>query len=223
MRANLLTATLIAAALLVACSAPDPAPPSPSTTGSPTPGASADAPTGATSAASASPDATSDAQPDPIEAGIDPYCGPAQDGYVAMGELLDATDRKSAETGVEDDGGDVAAMNAAGEEILAASARVRAEWTQARALLESDGSPVTEGYSAQEAGEGFQHVLDHLDAWVDPEARIAAESSSIAQYDAGVLALLADERAIDAAASGGEGLSVVLGYTIERCGDLPAV
>ena len=226
MRAKPLISTVIAVMLLGACSSTDPEPSPPgSESGSPSPTATADAmadPSVATASAEPDAGATSDAESDPATASSDPYCDPADAGYVAMGELLEATDRKSTETGVEDDGGDVAAMNAAGEAMLVASAQVRDAWTEARAQLDAADAPTSEGYSAEDADDAFQGVLDHLDAWVDPEAQIAAESASIAEYDAAVVALLTDEATVEAASRGGEGLSVVLGYTIERCGDLPA-
>ena len=224
MRAKLLASTVIAVIVLAACSSTEPSPADPEADAPTAAAATARGDGGSAETSTPGPSATGSAdEPEPVELGADPYCGPAHDGYTAMSDLLDATDRASAETGVEDDGGDVAAMNAAGQDALAASARVRDAWTDARALLDSSGSPTTAGYSADDADEAFQGVLDHLDAWVDPEAEIAAQSSSIAEYDTAVLALLADEAAIEAASRGGEGLGVVLGYTVERCGDLPAL
>lgn len=207
MRATAVVPIVLVTTLLAACSSPDPER-SPATTDAPSTTASAPAPTASAGAT--------------IAPGSDPYCEPALAGYEAMATLLDATDRKSEQTGVEDNGGDVAVMNAAGEEMLAASAVVRDEWSQAQAQVDLPEAPSGEGYSAEDATVGFQGVLDHLDTWVDPEAVIAAHASSMEEYDAATVALLEDEAVVEAASRGGEGLSVVLGYTLMRCGDLPA-
>lgn len=206
MRATVLVPTAIVATLIAGCSSPDPE-------RSP---AASDAPSTTASAPAPPPGAEVSITP-----GGDPFCGPALAGYEALDTLLDATYRKSEQTGVEDNGGDVAVMNAAGAEMLAASAVVSAEWSQAQALVDSPEAPSVQGYSAEDATDGFQSVLDRLDAWVDPEAAIAANASSMEEYDAARVALLQDEAVVETASRSGEGLSVVLGYTLMRCGAVP--
>lgn len=207
MRATALVPLVLVATLLAACSSSDPER-SPAASDAPSTTVSAPSPTASAGAT--------------IAPGGDPYCEPALAGYEALDDLLDATDRKSEQTGVEDNGGDVAVMNAAGEEMLAANAVVRDEWTQAQAVVDTPQAPSGEGYSTEEVTDAFAAVLDHLDAWVEPEAAIAADASSMEEYDAATVALLQDEAVVEAAARSGEGLSVVLGYTLMRCGQLPS-
>ncbi|WP_084040185.1 hypothetical protein [Demequina sp. NBRC 110053] len=159
-----------------------------------------------------------------VAAGSDLFCAPAQAGITSTKELLDATDRKSEQTGIEDDGGDVALMNAAGEDMLAHAADAQAEWAEARGLLDAPGwvessAPLT----TAEVEAALDEYESYMEAWVVPEARIAAESSSIAQYDQATLALLGAPDVIDAAAAGGEALGTLLGYTGLRCGEIDAL
>ncbi|WP_062076372.1 hypothetical protein [Demequina globuliformis] len=151
----------------------------------------------------------------------DPYCAPALAGAEAMGALLDATDRKSTETGMADDGGSVSAMNEAGADMRAAADTVATQWTQAARLVEDAAAPTNSSPTAAEATAAFDDVSTYLTDWVNPEATIAAESSSIADYDTATAELLMRPGVTAAAAAGGAGLSVVLSYTLERCGELP--
>ncbi|WP_061960310.1 hypothetical protein [Demequina flava] len=158
---------------------------------------------------------------DAMAAGIDPYCEPALAGAKAMGDLLDATDRKSAQTGVDGDGGSVAEMNAAGTEMLAASAIVADQWSEAAGALENPAAPTTPDFASADVEAALTDIETYLTEWVNPEAEIAASAGSIAEYDQATVALLSDASVVEAASAGGEGLSVVLPYTLERCGELP--
>lgn len=152
---------------------------------------------------------------------LDLYCGPALDGAAAMGDMLDATDRKSSETGIENDAGDVAAMNAAADDILAAADAVETHWSEAADHVESASAPELPDFDPADVVAAFEDITTYLEAWVRPEAQLAASAGSIAEYDTGTVALLSDASATTAAALGGEGMSVVLTYTLERCGELP--
>lgn len=174
------------------------------------------------SAASATPDPTvSPSASTTASAALDPFCAPAQAGARAMNDLLDASDRKSAQTGIEDDRGDVALMNAAGKDMQTASASVHAEWTTAQGLLlDTVVSDVDSSTTADDADAAFDDVLRYLDELVDPEADIAATAGSIAEYDMATVTLLTSHDVVSTASAGAQGLSVVLSYTLDRCGEL---
>ncbi|WP_084104107.1 hypothetical protein [Demequina sp. NBRC 110056] len=229
MRATIVPA-LIAVALLAGCSAdaddasPDPSS-SPAATTTP---ASASASTDPSDGTSDSPDSsdTSDASDsaDGATAGADLYCEPAQAGITSTQALFEATDRKSTQTGIEDDGGDVGLMNAAGEEMLVHAEDAMAHWNDAREHLESPAwDDASYPVSADEVDAAIEDYDAHMVTWVIPEAEIAASAGTIAEYDQATVALLADPEVIAAAQNGGEALGTMLGYTAERCDGIDAL
>ena len=225
MRPPFLLCALAVAGVLAACSA-TPAVPSPSgpalehddartPAASPTPVVSGPIPTVSGVAGN-----ESAGGPDWDEAvPVTPYCDPAQDGVDAQLDLLDATDLKSAITGAPDDSGDVGAMNAAGADMRAAVDVVVDEWAHAREALDGEaGDAEHGGVSTAAVDAAFATYARSVDVWVRPEATIAAQAGSIAEYDVATLALIADPEVQKAAIGGAQALSDILLYTQGRCG-----
>ncbi|WP_152648078.1 hypothetical protein [Demequina sediminicola] len=183
---------------------------------------------GPSSAVETSPSGTASESPstqpssDSIASGVDPFCTAAHEGYLAQLDLLDATERKSTETGAPDDSGNVSVMNAAALDMQTALADVRSEWTSAREHIgDSTSAGATTSLSPDEVTAAFDTYFVYADELIEPEATLAAKAGSIAEYDQGMVAILTASGATDALASGGQGLSDILMYTVERCGSLP--
>lgn len=162
------------------------------------------------------------AETDETTAPVDFYCDAADDGAIALGDLLDATDRKSAETGMDGNAGDAAAMRSAGEDMLTAMDAVVQAWSTAAERIGTDpwadaDAPVTNG----RAHEAYAEYFEYLDAFARPEARIAAQSATIEQYSVETAALLAEPSTIMVASEGAAALNDILGYHVARCGDVP--
>ena len=140
-----------------------------------------------------------------------------------MTDLLDATDLKSAQTGIEDNGGDVGLMNDAGDEMIAAMDRVVAAWTAAQQRI--DDSPWDDtgaAVTSTEATESFTRYFDYLDAFARPEAEAAARAATMEEYTNATVALLSGPGVAETAAKGAGAIGTILEYTLERCGDLPS-
>lgn len=217
MRRSSVPPLIAAAALLLAACSPGQSAGPPEGTSSPGAAAvSAPSPSQAEAAASDDPSQDSSA------AAADFYCEAADDGYVAVTDLLDATDRKSAETGIDDGRGDVAAMNAAGADMLAAAQRVEEDWGAAQTRVDSEPwNDADAAVSTDAAAEAFTLYFAYLDGFAIPEARIAAESSSMEEYSVATAALLTSPGMTDTATKGAAAIGTILEYTLARCGDLP--
>lgn len=208
---------LLAASLLSACSSSGED--EPSSTGSPE--ASGTLAPGSTATPSTSVAPGDDSS---VDAGADAFCGPALEGARSEQQLLEATDRKSSETGVADDGGSVEGMNAAGEDMVRLVGEVETSWGEADALLATttwDDSAAQ--VSTADVDGAFDDFAEYLEVWALPEAQIAADAASIAEYDAAAVELLATAASTEMAAKGGTALGQILVYTQERCGLLESM
>jgi hypothetical protein len=221
MRALVIASTLLTVALLSGCSGTTDdtvqvttSPDAPGVSAMPDP----------TATASETGDNT--AEPDGSEGendGADAFCAPAVAGTEAQRALLDATDLKSAETGKTDNTGDVAAMNAAGDAMLAAIDDLVAQWSQAQgALSDQEWDDSAAPVSTKEADDAFSRYFVMVDAYTRPEATIAATAGSITVYDQATMQLMSDPTVTAAVADGGEAWGQLLVYIQERCGDLTA-
>ncbi|MDN4479414.1 hypothetical protein [Demequina muriae] len=159
----------------------------------------------------------------PAPPGADPYCDAADEGYLALTDLLDATDLKSAQTGVEDNGGDVDLMNDAADDMLAAMDRVVAAWTAAQERVgDSPWDDTSSAVPNDEAAESFTAYFEYLDAFARPEAQAAAGAATMEEYTNATITLLSAPGVAQTAAEGAGAIGTILEYTLERCGDLPS-
>ncbi len=151
------------------------------------------------------------------------YCVPAREGYDALGDMLDATDRKSAETGMLNDTGNVAAMNSAGEEMLTHIDAVVTHWTQAQATLADSTIHATgSAISGEDASQAFTEYFEYLDMFARPEAQIAATAGSIGDYDTAVATMLNQRAALESVLDGSvmasaQALNSIIEFTVEHC------
>lgn len=146
------------------------------------------------------------------------YCPPAEAGYAALGDMLNATDRKSLETGKEGDTGNVAVMNEAGGDILAHMELVVSHWTEAQTALEvTDYEATSASVSGDAANEAYSVYFEYIDDFARPEAHIAAESNSVMEYDLAVAELMSEGGGIGALITGAEALNTVVEFNLEHC------
>jgi len=151
------------------------------------------------------------------------FCVSAEAGAQAVRALLDATDLKSAETGKEDDSGDVGVMNSQGAIMVASIAEATGHWREAQSALDS-GSWDDAGADVSTAAvdAAVTDYLAYLDGFALAEAELAASAGSIAEYDAGMVAVLTDADSLETAVAGAAALGDILLYAQDRCGVLAA-
>lgn len=150
------------------------------------------------------------------------YCPHAKAGYTALGDLLDATQRKSTETGKPDDSGSVAIMNESGAQMLVHIDEVVAHWSQARAALDvTDYEATSRSVSGAAASQAYDEYLDHLEVFSKIDAQIATESATIMEYDLASASLVADG-GMASLLTGTQALNTLLEFNFEHCDlDMP--
>ncbi|WP_084130758.1 hypothetical protein [Demequina sp. NBRC 110055] len=215
------TATSVGLVLALAGCAGGDADPASSGAPSPRAGDAEAAPTASATASASATSGTSQTSPDAIAGGIDPYCEAARDGYAAQIALLEATDAKSIETGIEDDAGSIDVVNAAGARMLEAIATLEEEWGAAHDRIDSVAwDDAAASVTTAQADQAFVDLFAYIDVYARPEAEIVASVGSIAEYDEAMVTLLAQPGAAESIGSGAAAVSHIVAYTRARCGDL---